>query len=250
MCFLVWRFTIMVFCAEGKKSKLAKSPCVSGGDSLTKERPEPGGRQPVGGEKGEGERREGGGEMGEVEDGGWGKKERGKREDGEEGGLGASQNGAMNLKAVDSGAGTDYTMAAKCDRLLTNDSTTELVNGDATDEGDVLLIHSVNDAALGSPCSSQSKLEPDTERISSPSAGVSGEEGLVVTSVMSEEDEGPLDSSMEELHSIPTGIEAPIVTTVETDGESDTPPHDRGDHVIGFLCSCRGGNQGQRQRNC
>ncbi|CAI8015857.1 hypothetical protein GBAR_LOCUS9794 [Geodia barretti] len=118
-----------------------------------------------------------------------------EREDGE-GCVGASQNGAMNLKAVDSGAGTDYTMAAKCDddRLLTNDSTTELVNGDATDEGDVLLIHSVNDAALGSPCSSQSKLEPDTERISSPSAGVSGEEGLVVTSVMSEEDEGPLDS--------------------------------------------------------
>ena len=210
----------MVFYAEGKKSK--KSPCVSGSDALAKERPESVGRQPVAGENGEGERREGGGEMREVEYGGGGKEGRGKRDDGEEGDLGVSQSGAMNLKAVDSGAGTDHTTATECDRLLANNSTTELVNGDTTDEGDVLLIDRVNDAALGSPCSSQSKLEPDTERISPPSAGVSGEEGLVVTSVMSEEDEGPLDSSMEELPSTPIGIAAPIVTTVETDGENDT----------------------------
>ena len=257
---------LRIFCAEGKKAKCTKSPCVSSGDVL---RPEPVGRQPVGGGRGEGGRGEGGGGEGGRGEGGRGEGERGEggrgegergeggrgeggrgegrvgETDGEtrevEGGRGAMgkkgdeeegpdvlvvfKNGIIDLK--DSGGGTDHTTSAVCvDGVLAGSTTTEL-NGEITDERGVPLIQRDLSRQTSGLKLEQCRgiISPDLQpslcaRGLPPSAG--GEEGIAVTSVMSEEEEGPLDSSMEDLPSTPTPINAPLVTTVDTDGENKT----------------------------
>lgn len=269
----------LIFCAEGKKSKLTKSPCVGGGsDATTRERPEPVGRQSAAGEKreegkgeedrragevggkgegdkgeggkGEGEGREEGGGRGDgdgerdgvgggMEEGGGrtkGKGEVGRGEEGEDtqGEEEDSQDGTIcaaivnDTKAMENAVATEPTPSATTDEALS-----AVVNGDVVDEGDVPPISRDDGVTVGSPCTSQSKVETDESPVPQPSlspppphpaaaggAEEGGEEGMVV--VMSEEEEGPLDSSMEEFPSLPTPVRPAVV---DAEGMYDTLWH-------------------------
>ena len=237
---------LCLLCAEAKKSKSAKPPCNS--DAFMRERTEQG-RDLVAGRRegergGEGER-EGGERIGEV-GGEVGEGEGEGREGGEGGEGGVRQGDIERIGKNEATIGTEdgaihndqsnQAMSALCN----SDSTT--VNGEVPYEGDVPVIQQHEHTNVGSPCSSQPRLELDGGRSSplahpsslsppEPSAaagamceeGGGGEGGMAVTMVMSEEDEGPLDSSMEELPSSPPVPVAPIVAAVDTDGEIKYP---------------------------
>ena len=156
----------LVFCAEGKKSKLTKSPCAGGGsDATTRERPEPVGRQSAAGEKreegkgeedrragevggkgegekgeggkGEGEGREEGGERGEGDGGrdgvGRGVEEGGGRTKGK-GEVGRGEEGEDTQGEEDSQDGTIHAAIVNDTKAMESAVATELTPSATTDE--------------------------------------------------------------------------------------------------------------------
>ena len=208
-------------CADSKKSKVAKSPCVSSSDVLVV--PEAVVREPATGEKeGEGEKEieQGGGTRGVEREGNVVEGEGERPRLGEEAPATAEKGGGAMSDVVVLSAEDNTQLSSQNGDMTSTEGATELVDGPAEtqDEGAAPVIRRDDDVVVGSPCNGREKLEQAVESCSPPAlsppvpcatrSGVTceeggGEEGMVVSSVMSEEDEGPLDSSMEDLPTFP-----------------------------------------------
>ena len=225
-------YVCVFLCADTKKSKLTKSPCISGGDVLSKERSESEGRQTV---AGEGARdRESGRKVDEKVI------ENGERE-GEcktVGEVTGDREGERDVqREIDVGRSEGHMQRQDGEEpssIVTVNTeqpvSVTAVGEGAHNEGDIPVICGVDDAVMCCSSSSGKKLELAMEGCLRPSQSPQDptairhsvsceeseggcEEGTVVTSVMSEEEEGPLDSSMEDLSSSPH-----VPATAETDG--------------------------------